>query len=87
MQVRYATFRAAPIVRPLLIWRHWNGTGAGSRPLVELGAVVDGMVWCQSFVNLHEPEAVRMLDFAHAAEYLTALAQTSGLEGLLLSRS
>lgn len=50
-----------------------------------VGAVVDGAVWCQSFVDLHYPEAVRILDFAHAAEYLTAIAQTSGVEGPLLS--
>ena len=50
-----------------------------------VGAVVDGAVWCQSFVDLHYPEAVRMLDFAHAAEYLTAIAQTTGVDGPLLS--
>jgi hypothetical protein len=50
-----------------------------------VGAVVDGAVWCQSFVELHYPEAVRILDFAHAAEYLTAIAQTSGVDGSLLS--
>jgi len=50
-----------------------------------VGAVVDGAVWCQSFVDLHYPEAVRILDFAHAAEYLTAIAQTSGQDGPLLS--
>jgi hypothetical protein len=50
-----------------------------------VGAVVDGAVWCQSFVDLHAPQAVRILDFAHAAEYLTAIAQTSGVDGPLLS--
>jgi hypothetical protein len=50
-----------------------------------VGAVVDGALWCQSFVDLHAPEAVRMLDFAHAAEYLTTIAQTSGGDGSLLS--
>jgi hypothetical protein len=50
-----------------------------------VGAVVDGAVWCQSFVDLHYPEAVRILDFAHAAEYLTAIGQTSGATGPLLS--
>lgn len=50
-----------------------------------VGAVVDGAVWCQSFVDLHYPEAVRILDFAHAAEYLTLIAQTSGVDGPLLS--
>jgi hypothetical protein len=50
-----------------------------------VGAVVDGAVWCQSFVDLHSPEAVRILDFAHAAEYLTAIGQTTGADGPLLS--
>lgn len=50
-----------------------------------VGAVVDGALWCQSFVDLHSPEAVRILDFAHAAEYLTAIAQTRGATGPLLS--
>jgi hypothetical protein len=36
-------------------------------------------------VDLHAPAAVRMLDFAHAAEYLTTIAQTSGVDGPLLS--
>jgi hypothetical protein len=50
-----------------------------------VGAVVDGAVWCQSFVDLHSPAAVRILDFAHAAEYLTAIAQTGGVDGPLLA--
>jgi hypothetical protein len=50
-----------------------------------VGAVLDGAVWCQSFVDLHYPEAVRILDFAHAAEYLTVIAQTTGVNGPLLS--
>jgi hypothetical protein len=36
-------------------------------------------------VDLHAPEAVRILDFSHAAEYLTTIAQTSGVDGSLLS--
>jgi len=55
---------------------------AGAR---RVGAVVDGAVWCQSFIDLHYPEAVRILDFAHAAEYLTVIAQTRGATGPLLS--
>jgi hypothetical protein len=51
----------------------------------QVGVVVDGAVWCQSFVELHCPEAVRMLDFPHAAEYLSAIGQTSGANGPLLS--
>jgi hypothetical protein len=60
---------------------HRRGIEAARR----VGAVVDGAVWCQSFVDLHYPEAVRVLDFAHAAEYLARIAQTVGAEGPLLS--
>ncbi len=51
----------------------------------QVGAVVDGAVWCQSFVDLHYPDAVRILDFAHAAEYLTEIGQTAGRDGALLT--
>ncbi len=33
-------------------------------------AVVDGAEWAQSFINLHRADAVRILDFGHAAEYV-----------------
>jgi hypothetical protein len=38
-------------------------------------AVADGADWCQSFVDLHRPDAVRILDFPHAVGYLTRAAQ------------
>jgi hypothetical protein len=38
-------------------------------------AVVDGADWCQKFVDWHCPQAVRILDFPHAAGYLSAAAQ------------
>lgn len=37
--------------------------------------VVDGAPWCQHFLDWHCPQAVRILDFAHAAEYVSAAAQ------------
>jgi hypothetical protein len=49
--------------------------------------VVDGAIWCQSFVDLHYPEAVRILDFAHAAEYLAKIAQSAGVDGSLLTQA
>lgn len=51
----------------------------------QVAAVVDGAAWCQSFVDLHYAEAVRILDFAHAAEYLATIAQAPGADGPLLS--
>jgi hypothetical protein len=50
-----------------------------------VGAVVDGAEWCQHFIDLHQPTAVRILDFAHAAEYLSAIGQTVGAQGALLT--
>jgi hypothetical protein len=38
-------------------------------------AVVDGAAWLQGFVDLHRPDAVRILDFPHAAEHLSLAAQ------------
>ena len=33
----------------------------------EVCAVQDGAEWIQGFVDLYRPDAVRILDFAHAA--------------------
>jgi hypothetical protein len=38
-------------------------------------AVADGASWCQGFIDLRRPDAVRILDFAHALEHLGAVAQ------------
>lgn len=44
-------------------------------------AVSDGAPWIQSFIDLHCPQAVRILDFAHAAGYLAqAATEAFGLE-------
>jgi hypothetical protein len=50
-----------------------------------VGVVVDGAEWIQGFIDLHAPEAVRILDCAHAAEYVTAIGQTLGAAGPVLS--
>ncbi len=49
-----------------------------------VAAVVDGAEWCQTFIDLHAPLAVRILDFPHAASYVDAIGQTEGTEGPLL---
>jgi hypothetical protein len=36
----------------------------------EVAAVMDGAEWLQSFTDYHCPRAVRILDFAHAAEHI-----------------
>jgi hypothetical protein len=40
-------------------------------------AVVDGAEWAQGFIALHRPDAVRILDWGHAVEYLAAAAQAA----------
>lgn len=37
-------------------------------------AVGDGAAWCQSFIDLHRHDAVRILDFPHAVGYLRTVA-------------
>jgi hypothetical protein len=34
-------------------------------------AVMDGADWLQRFIDFHRPDAIRVLDFPHALEYLT----------------
>ena len=36
-------------------------------------AVVDGAVWIQGFIDYHRVDAARVLDFPHAAEYVSAM--------------
>jgi hypothetical protein len=50
----------------------------------QVGAVVDGAEWCQTFIDLHAPEATRILDFPHAAGYVDAIGQTATTTGELL---
>jgi hypothetical protein len=44
-------------------------------------AVVDGADWLQGFIDLHRPDAVRILDFPHAAEHISAAAHAVLGEG------
>ena len=55
----------------------------GVETAAQVAAVVDGAEWCQSFLDLHAPPAVRILDFAHAAGYVDAIGQTEAAEGPL----
>lgn len=40
-----------------------------------VAAVNDGALWEQGFVDAHRPDALRVLDFGHAAGYLSIVAQ------------
>ena len=50
----------------------------------QIGVVVDGALWCQACIDLHCPEAVRILDFAHAAEYVNAIGTSKDQAGTQL---
>jgi hypothetical protein len=39
-----------------------------------VAGVVDGAEWCQQFLDAHRPDAVRILDFPHAAQRLSDVA-------------
>src|SRR5699024_8583854 len=45
----------------------------------------DGAAWCQSFIDVHAPQAVRILDFAHAAKRITASGELDGAARPLLT--
>lgn len=41
----------------------------------QVAAVMDGADWEQSFVDFHCPRAIRILDFAHAAEHINQIGE------------
>lgn len=47
----------------------------------QVGIVADGAEWIQGFVDYHRPDAVRILDFPHAAEYVAEIGQKVFGEG------
>ena len=44
-------------------------------------AITDGAEWIQTFISAHRPDAIRILDFYHAAEYLAKAGQAFYGEG------
>ena len=57
--------------RLALVETHARGTERAGTVV----AVNDGAEWLQGFVDLHRPDAVRVLDFPHALEHLNLAAQ------------
>jgi len=47
-------------------------------------AVTDGADWIQGFIDLHRPDALRILDFPHAAEHLNLLIEAFQQAGVTL---
>ena len=46
----------------------------GAENAQQIAVPVDGAEWIQGFIDFHCPEAVRILDFAHAAERISDIA-------------
>ena len=59
--------------RLAMVETHRRGTESAGR----VCAVVDGAEWQQKFIDLHRPDAVRILDWCHAAEYLARASQAA----------
>ena len=51
----------------------------------QVGAVTDGADWLQGFIDQQRPDALRILDFAHAAQRLGAIADLFAQAGQPLS--
>jgi hypothetical protein len=47
-------------------------------------AVTDGAEWLQGFIDFHRPDALRVLDFPHAAEHLNLLLEALQQAGMTL---
>jgi hypothetical protein len=62
---------AASFEEATLLQTHRRGLSRAT----EVGAVQDGAQWLQGLVDYHSADAVRILDFAHAAEYLNEIGQ------------
>ena len=53
----------------------------GLETAAQVVAVTDGAVWEQGFIDYHREDAVRVLDFPHAAEYVAAMGKAVWGEG------
>jgi hypothetical protein len=62
---------AASFERATLVETHRRGLERAT----EVCAVQDGAEWLQGLVDYHRADAVRILDFAHAAQYINEIGQ------------
>jgi hypothetical protein len=53
----------------------------GLETAAQVVAVTDGAVWEQGFIDYHREDAVRVLDFPHAGEYVAEIGQAVWGEG------
>jgi hypothetical protein len=57
----------------------------GTEQAREVAAVMDGALWLQGLIDVHCPEAVRILDFPHAAQRLGEIADAARGAGTKLA--
>lgn len=57
--------------RLALVETHRRGVASAG----QVGALSDGAEWIPGFVDFHRPDAVRILDFSHGAEYVAGIGQ------------
>ncbi len=69
--------------RLALVETHQRGVESAG----QVGAVLDGAEWLQGFVNFHRPDAVRILDFPHMAEYIGKMGHAVYGEGMPASQA
>jgi hypothetical protein len=62
---------ASSFARAALVETHRRGLEQAT----EVCAVQDGAEWLQGLVDYHRTDAVRILDFPHAAEYISAIGE------------
>lgn len=62
---------AEPFARLSLVETHRRGTETAQRVV----AVTDGAEWEQGFLDFHRPDALRILDFPHAAQRLPPIGE------------
>lgn len=65
---------AAEFSRLAAVETHRRGVARAGR----VAGVADGAAWCQGFLDEHRPDATRILDFPHAAEYVARAGQAAG---------
>lgn len=53
----------------------------------QVAAITDGAEWLQGLIDLHRPDALRILDFAHAAQRFGLIAEASAQHGQALPES
>ena len=68
---------AETFARHALAELHQRGTATAGQVV----APMDGSAWLQGFLDYHRPDAVRVLDFPHAAEHVAAAVRATWGEG------